>query len=114
MNDSVELVINKLEQLAVALRIGVEQIYPYFVERVVVEAAVGTLIIILGLGMTWYLVIQSSIRAKKSGEDSFEINFPLFLGAIVSVFLGIGLMHEIPNLLSPEVVAMERIINMIK
>ena len=31
MNESVELIINKLEQLAVALRIGVEQIYPYFV-----------------------------------------------------------------------------------
>ena len=113
MEQSVSLIIAKIEELILAAGGGVRVYYPYVVRQVILEP----LLSLIGFVMA---SIVCAIGFKTGCKNKWDDNTVIGFVAVVTVFIGaigmlvglVGFLFSLSQLLNPHYHAVERIISM--
>lgn len=114
-NESVALVVNKLESLAQSIGVGVQEIFPYFVRQQYIDSLSSIIPFIL-LIITLPLFIYFQRKADWSARESVDQGLTMAFG-MLSVILTIVTLVSVDHLLkflNPEYHAIREIIRLIR
>lgn len=109
MDESVKLVIEKLEQLAMALQINVAEIFPYFVLRARIQALLSSILFPIGtiVGLKY---IKYGLN---KGWDEMGTGLLGFLTAILAVITLFIWSYDLVTVFVPEPQAIKDIMKML-
>ena len=109
MDESVKLIIEKLEHLAIALQINVAEIFPYFVLKARIQALLSSILFPIGT------IILFRVTKKGINDDWDEMGIGLlgFCTAGVAIFTLFILSYDLVTVFVPEPQAIKDIMNLI-
>ena len=113
MKDSIELIVSKLEALAVSLGTTVENIFPFFVQREIVEGivAIGFIAVVIILFVFIYKLLPKILNKDL---DIITAKVSILIIGAVFCFITVGVnLHNIVDLFAPEAAAIKQLTRMV-
>lgn len=108
MDESVKLIVEKLEQLAVALQINISEIFPYFV----LKARIGAILVSILFPVGTFILYRLTKKALADEWEEIGVTILIIGTIILGIITMFVLAYDAPTIFIPEPQAIKDIMEL--